>query len=411
MLPLILPRQEIWTRQPKGVRGLDVSSPFFRSVKAAFTAEFDAVTLSSVKSTGEPLCSGNSGIGYNFSGYGYAQIARIGYVPPPFTILFVAKKSTAAIDSIISFGGASVGYGWQIQTGGISTSGRITYGGVADYTAIPSFYEVGTDAIYAVSVAATTARFFRNGRFIGSCAVGSAHTNKPTQSLTLGAAYNGSAYVNKSTSTIYGGALLSGALSDSDVAKLSENPWQIFAPRETRLFVPVSYIGGSYTLTAQAGIYSLTGQPAQLLKSKLLTSSGGTYQHVGADASLYRSRQLSLSGGSYSFSGASADITFTGLSANYILTAQGGIYSLVGSSADITYTALSPSYLLTAQGGTYNLSGNDIDLRKSKRVTASGGVYSYIGQQVNITAGPAVVSTLVRYINVLTGEILLLQPF
>jgi len=205
-----------------------------------------------------------------------------------------------------------------------------------------------------------------------------------------------------------------GELSDSEIYDLTKDVksvWGAFEPRETRLFVPVSSIGGSYTLTAQAGIYSLTGQPAQLLKSKLLTSSGGTYQHVGADASLYRSKQLSLSGGSYSTSGTSADITFTGLSANYQLTAQGGSYSLAGSSADITYTALSPSYILTAQGGTYNLSGNSAEIKKSKRLVASGGSYLYAGQQVNITAGPAVVSTLVKYINVLTGEILLLQPF
>jgi hypothetical protein len=66
---------------------------------------------------------------------------------------------------------------------------------------------------------------------------------------------------------------------------------------------------------------------------------------------------------------------------------------------------------LTAQGGTYNLSGNSADIKKSKRLVASGGTYLYAGQQVNITAGPAVVSNLVRYINVLTGEVMILKPF
>jgi hypothetical protein len=205
--------------------------------------------------------------------------------------------------------------------------------------------------------------------------------------------------------------VLNAALTATQILALKSNPWQIFAPIQRPIFASVAGGAGSYTLTAQSGAYNLAGQSAQLLKSKLLISSGGIYQNTGADASLYRSRQLSLSGGTYVISGASADITFTGLAANYTLTAQGGIYNLAGSSADITYTALSPSYILTAQGGTYNLSGNSADIKKSKRLVASGGTYLYAGQQVNITAGPAVVSNLVRYINVLTGEVMILKPF
>lgn len=205
--------------------------------------------------------------------------------------------------------------------------------------------------------------------------------------------------------------VLNAALTDKQILALKSNPWQIFAPIQRQIFAAVAGGAGSYTLTAQSGAYNLAGQSAQLLKSKLLISSGGIYQNTGADASLYRSRQLSLSGGTYSISGASADITFTGLAASYLLTAQGGSYNLAGSSADITYTALSPSYILTAQGGTYNLSGNSADIKKSKRLVASGGTYLYAGQQVNITAGPAVVSNLVRYINVLTGEVMILKPF
>ena len=67
--------------------------------------------------------------------------------------------------------------------------------------------------------------------------------------------------------------------------------------------------------------------------------------------------------------------------------------------------------MLVAQGGSYTISGGSADLKRSKKLTASGGLYTYSGSTINITAGPAVVSTLVKYRNVLTGEILLLQPF
>jgi hypothetical protein len=111
--------------------------------------------------------------------------------------------------------------------------------------------------------------------------------------------------------------VLNAALTDKQILALKSNPWQIFAPIQRPIFASVAGGAGSYTLTAQSGAYNLAGQSAQLLKSKLLISSGGIYQNTGADASLYRSRQLSLSGGTYVISGASADITFTGLAANY----------------------------------------------------------------------------------------------
>jgi len=333
---------------------------------------------------------------------------------PPIVTIVVASTgaSTGTVRSIFGVSGygsrytgicaSAAGNTWEYRYGGSSTAVLLT--------STAAFSDDDLCVIVGVSYSSSNHELYVNGKLEATSTV-SGGGDPALDSLTVGCGNGERTWNLRANGLIAFGAIGQGILSRGSVSNLALNPWQIFAPRETRLFVPVSSIGGSYTLTAQAGIYSLTGQPAQLLKSKLLTSSGGTYQHVGADASLYRSKQLSLSGGSYSISGASADITFTGLSANFTLTAQGGIYNLSGSAADITYTALSPSYLLTAQGGTYTLSGNSIDLRKSKRLTASGGGYSYTGQQVNITAGPAVVSTLVKYINVLTGEILLLQPF
>jgi len=429
MANLVIPRREIWTQPPQDI--VRVSERFASRLKFAIIPNVGLVNLSGLdtptQSTGMDKLVGKSGVSYlggkrsefkatlpNANGLTLISVWRArptsNYLSGDTTRCLIANRTAG-----------NAGWMWgRVSAVGGGATGNLTaqtyvINGIAQYSESNYTIESNIDTPVACRYSKATGKisWFRFGN---KSSPDTTAATSPTVggNVVFGASGpysdNGSPWLDVA-SIVLG---FVGELSDSEIYDLTKDVksvWGAFETRETRLFVPVSSIGGSYTLTAQAGIYSLTGQPAQLLKSKLLTSSGGTYQHVGADASLYRSKQLSLSGGSYSTSGTSADITFTGLAANYLLTAQGGSYNLVGSSADITYTALSPSYLLTAQGGTYTLSGNSIDLRKSKRLTASGGGYSYTGQQVNITAGPAVVSTLVKYINVLTGEILLLQPF
>jgi len=379
MANLVIPRREIWTQQPRQFSGIDKGNRFGSRVDSWYLAsEFKAKQASIITP---------NGVATDFSSQ-YVIGNSPSVAGRPFTLVFVFTMPVANVGAKDS---VYVGSGNGFRASPYTSSGGMywpwTANGVANGEGSPRDASGVFDNRKIVLVSDWTATgqtswWKRDGVDLVSWSDTFGYIPPTDLSVKIGQSGNGAA-------KFLAAYVLEGNVGAQGAAEIIKNPWQIFAPRETRLFVPVSSIGGSYTLTAQAGIYSLTGQPAQLLKSKLLTSSGGTYQHVGADASLYRSRQFSLSGGSYSISGASADITFTGLSANYILTAQGGIYSLVGSSADIIYTALSPSYLLTAQGGTYTLSGNSIDLRKSKRLTASGGGYSYTGQQVNITAGPA----------------------
>jgi hypothetical protein len=235
------------------------------------------------------------------------------------------------------------------------------------------------------------------------------------------------------------------ALTDSEVASINANPWQIFEKINRSIFIPISastptdsivgifdqsvatngffdntvqQVGwfdsdlmtvtaaappsGAYTLTAQAGTYNLTGAAAALRKSKLLTASGGTYTLNGQQATIKRSKLITASGGSYSLGGASATIlkskviaasggsySMTGATATVLrsrlLTASGGTYSITGQQVTITYGASAAAYLLTAQGGSYSLNGQQATLLRSKRLVASGGIYSYVGQQVTIS--------------------------
>jgi hypothetical protein len=220
-------------------------------------------------------------------------------------------------------------------------------------------------------------------------------------------------------------------LSEAEAKTVSENPWQIFKPIPRRIFVPVSAGGGIYTLNAQSGSYTTTGQSATLLKHRNLSASSGSYSVTGQSvnitysptaavytliaqtgsygitgrsAALLRHRSLSTTTGSYSVSGQSA-----GLFKNRVLTASSGSYSITGRSVTITYTPTTPVYTLTAQTGTYALTGQTATLLRHRLLTGSSGTYAYTGQSISIEKYTAGTGTLVKYINVLTGELLILK--
>jgi hypothetical protein len=135
----------------------------------------------------------------------------------------------------------------------------------------------------------------------------------------------------------------------------------------------------NYTLTAQGGSYTLTGQSATLIRSKLVTASGGSYAIAGQQATITYTPaainyQLTAQGGSYALTGQSATI-----SRDRRLTSSGGSYALTGGTATILRTKV-----ITAQGGAYALTGQQSVISKSKLITAQGGTYSVTGQQAII---------------------------
>ena len=84
---------------------------------------------------------------------------------------------------------------------------------------------------------------------------------------------------------------------------------------------------GGYTITANNGTYSLTGQSAVIIKTRLITANNGTYALTGQSAALL-------------------------YGAGYTLTANNGTYALTGQSATIAYAA-SPFIVIDTHDGDY----------------------------------------------------------
>lgn len=170
----------------------------------------------------------------------------------------------------------------------------------------------------------------------------------------------------------------------------------------------------NYTLTCQAGSYTVTGVSAVLLKKRSLTASAGSYTQAGVSAILKKGRTLTASSGSYSLTGVSATLSknrkltanagsysLTGVSATLLrsklITAQAGAYSQAGVSATITYTPGSVNYTLTAQSGSYSLTGISATLSKNRKLTASAGSYAQTGVSASLVKGRVLTASAGSY--------------
>lgn len=91
---------------------------------------------------------------------------------------------------------------------------------------------------------------------------------------------------------------------------------------------------GSYTLTANAGSYLVTGQTATISRNRVLNCLAGSYSVTGQSVTISKNRVLNVSAGSYAVTGQSATVT-----KGRQLTAQSGSYLVTGQSVEITRTS------------------------------------------------------------------------
>lgn len=140
---------------------------------------------------------------------------------------------------------------------------------------------------------------------------------------------------------------------------------------------------GSYTLTAATGSYALSGQSANLLKSRVLSAATGGYALNGVAAGLARSRLLTANTGAYVHTGVAANIIYTPAANAYVLTANAGSYAFSGVGANLLR-----SRLLTGAAGSYALTGVSAGIAKSKKLTANTGTYTLAGNAATISYTP-----------------------
>lgn len=187
-------------------------------------------------------------------------------------------------------------------------------------------------------------------------------------------------------------------LSEAEAKTVSANPWQLFRPIQRRIWVEVGGGGATnYTLTADVGAYTLTGEAATTSRGVRMTGDVGSYALTGQDATTSRGYSLTGDVGAYSLTGESA-----GTQAGFRIGADTGAYSLTGQDATLTYSQGTTNYTLTAETGNYTLTGVDAGTIAGRRLVADVGAYSLTGQNATTSKGTRLVADVGAY--TLTGQ-------
>lgn len=395
---IIVPKRSVWTRQPPLLAPIAGGS-LSDGLLACITPFGDHVTRRLLAVTGTPArevtADGEAIKFVNANSYGLSLGSADRYNPTEMTIFAVVNVAAVgtrvlwARDAIANRAFAlDVESGWRFYVAG----------GAPILTTAASTGR----AVVAVAMRGTTAGLYLNGTLADASASMTAMPSVNTQTTLGYRIYAGNQ--NYFDGSVAIAAMWKRALKAAEIRSVSLNPWQLLERSPRRLWV-VPASSGAYSLTADAGSYSLTGQDVALLASRSLAAAQGSYTLTGQDAALLRLFTLTAAQGSYSLSGQAVALaasrliaagqgsyTLTGqavgLLASWVLAAGQGAYALTGQAAGLTYTPLG-SYSLLADAGSYTLTGQAVGLLASRVLAAAAGSYSLSGQDVGLTYTPA----------------------
>lgn len=150
---------------------------------------------------------------------------------------------------------------------------------------------------------------------------------------------------------------------------------------------------GVYTLTAEAGAYSVSGSAAALKALRLVSAASGAFALAGTAAALRRGYPLAAASGSFTLAGSAASLkslrrlaaatgafatagTAAALERGLRLAADSGNFSWTGEAAGLVYTPYTPPqvFTLVAESGAFAIVGSPaILIGPSSAAIATGG--------------------------------------
>lgn len=174
-------------------------------------------------------------------------------------------------------------------------------------------------------------------------------------------------------------ATFSAGKTGPEMAALTANPWQLFAPLQRRIWAPPA-AGGAYTVTADVAAYILAAQDAALVKSRIVVADAAAYSLAGQDASLLVGHRVIADAAAYALAAQDA-ILLRGR----VVTADAAAYVLAGQDATLTYTPSGTTYTLTCDAASFAIAGQDANLIRGRVVAAESGAYSFTGQDATLS--------------------------
>lgn len=161
---------------------------------------------------------------------GYTIHESCTLIPHPISVICVVwVVSTNTNSSFVSYGGATLGYGWQFGVGNPTLNVLYTLGNVASYTDT-NVFSANTHGTPPYCVAGITAnrdggtvRYYSDGAYRGFDNIGTMITT--TEPLRIGCGYDGSAVTNQFRGDIALVAITNKVISDADHREIAADPF------------------------------------------------------------------------------------------------------------------------------------------------------------------------------------------
>ena len=131
----------------------------------------------------------------------------------------------------------------------------------------------------------------------------------------------------------------------------------------------------NYTLAADTGTLTATGQDASLFANRSLTADPASYSLTGQDASLLASRRVAADAPAFTLAGQSA-----GLLANRVLTGGSANYAATGQDA-----SFATSRRISADASAFTIVGQTASLRTSRRIAGDVVAFVVVGQNAGLS--------------------------
>lgn len=376
---LALPSRLPLKVKPEGPYTLDRSNPLTRDL--VFFTDFNLGRHEWIKGfqlTHESTCAKRGSI----SGHGLNIDAGAVNTPTWFnaaaysnlTVVLVFHAH-AALDSggyLVSARSSGAGNRLYIQ----ENSGNLgfTFGSTLLGASQP--IKVGALNVAILTYDGTTGEGFVNGVSSGSSGASASGFDS---NLSFGR-YNLGSGTGSNVDLLYCG-IYDRTFSAREVKEISERPFQVFR-KGLSVYFPAGAAAGSYTLVADPGSYTVTGQDADLRVARNITAEVGSYSYTGTAADLLKGFRIGLDAGSYSLTGQATTLRY-----NRIIDAVAGSYTYTGQDATLTYTPATGDYSIVAEAGSYSLTGQDASLVAARSLSANAGSYSYSGIDANLRLG------------------------
>lgn len=136
---------------------------------------------------------------------------------------------------------------------------------------------------------------------------------------------------------------------------------------------------GGFTIAADAGSFTYSGNNANTLFNRRLVSETMSQTYSGNNANILFNRKIVADVGTYTYSGNNANILF-----NRDIIAEAGSFSYSGNDATLTYTTALNNYTITADTGSFTYSGNNANVLFNRRIAADLASFSYSGNNAGL---------------------------